>query len=386
VLLVSLRHLLLSEIKNALDAIGHTSAIMMIPTEEMEPGRVERLYKEAIRDFRPDFLLTVNHLGFDREGLVTHILESMKIPIASWYVDSPYLILGHYKGNSSPMLTLFLWDRDYVPMLQALGLERVFYLPLGTDPTVFKPERNFLGGEDQNAVDVGFVGNSMVIKARAALQRSKASKELLDRYADICVTFLKGPHLIVRDVIRERFPELLPSLLALGEDRSLAFESSVIWQTTGWYRKNLLLQARTFRPTVAGDPGWQEILGPDFKLLREFNYYSELPAFYRSCRISFNATSRQMKNGVNQRVFDVPACGGFLLTDRTSQLSGLLDPGKELITYSKPDEIPVLLERALKDKPFRRSVREAGLKRVLAHHTYRHRVEKLIEVMRSLYS
>lgn len=386
VLLVSLRHLLLSEIKNALEALGHAARIMMIPSEEMDPGRVERLYTETIRDFRPDFLLTVNHLGFDREGFVTHLLESMKIPIASWYVDSPYLILGHYKGNSSPMLTLFLWDRDYVPMLESLGLERVFYLPLGTDPSVFSPERDPSGAGNQTPIDVGFVGNSMVIKSRSALSRSRAPKELLDRYADICVAFLKGPHLIVRDLLKERFPDLLPKLLALGEDRALAFESSVIWQSTGWYRRNLLLRAREFRPAVAGDPGWREILGPEFKLLSEVNYYGELPAFYRSCKICFNATSRQMKNGVNQRVFDVPACGGLLVTDRTIQLEELFDPGKELLAYSGPEEIPALLERALKDKPLSETIRGAGLKRVLSHHTYRHRMERLINVMRSLYS
>ena len=45
------------------------------------------------------------------------------------------------------------------------------------------------------------------------------------------------------------------------------------------------------------------------------NYYKDLPLLYNACKINFNATSLQMKEAVNQRVFDVPACGAFLLTD-----------------------------------------------------------------------
>lgn len=386
VLLVSLRHLLLSEIKGALERLGHPTRLMLIPGEELAREKVERLYTETINEFKPDFLLTVNHLGFDQEGVVTHLLESFKIPIASWYVDSPYLILGHYRGNTSPMLTLFLWDRDYVPMLAGLGLERVIYLPLGVDEGTFNPGPAGTGRPFQQAIGVGFVGNSMVIKSKSKLKKSGAAGPLLERYQEVCKAFISSPHLVVRDLMRESFRDLNRQLLALGEARALDYETSVIWQTTGWYRRMLLEGLKGFHPTVAGDPGWSEILGKDFRILRELNYYSDLPLFYRATKVNFNATSRQMKNGLNQRVFDVPACRSLLLTDFTRQLEDMFEPGNEVLAYRSGSEIPGLVDKALKDTGYRERIARAGYKRALSEHTYARRLTKLIAVMRANYA
>jgi spore maturation protein CgeB len=65
------------------------------------------------------------------------------------------------------------------------------------------------------------------------------------------------------------------------------------------------------------------------------NYYRDLPAFYNVTQVSFNATSRQMKEGVNQRVFDVPACGGVVVTDWTHQLESLMEPAKSAAAYEQ---------------------------------------------------
>ena len=386
VLVVSLRHLLLSEIKGALDRLGHPAQVMLIPGEELDRDKVERLYIETIKQFKPDFLLTINHLGFDREGVVTHLLESLRVPIASWYVDSPYLILGHYRGNTSPMLTLFMWDRDYVPMLEGLGLERVIYLPLGVDEDIFNPGAVLTGKPAQQQIGVGFVGNSMVIKSKSKLKKSGAAGPLLERYQEVCKAFIGSPHLVVRDLMRESFPDLNRQLLAMGEARALDYETSVIWQTTGWYRKMLLEGLQRFHPTVAGDPGWSEILGKGFRILRELNYYADLPVFYRSTKVNFNATSRQMKNGLNQRVFDVPASRSLLLTDFTRQLEDMFEPGKEVLAYRSGAEIPGLVEKALKDTGYRENIARAGYKRALNEHTYARRLTKLIDVMRANYA
>jgi spore maturation protein CgeB len=107
-----------------------------------------------------------------------------------------------------------------------------------------------------------------------------------------------------------------------------------------------------------------------------------LTDFYNVSKISFNATSRQMKNGVNQRVFDVPACRRVVVTDWTPQLEGLMEPGVEVLAYRTGDEVPEMVDRALKDGAFYGSVSEAGYRRVLAEHTYGHRLAEMIRIMR----
>jgi spore maturation protein CgeB len=54
-----------------------------------------------------------------------------------------------------------------------------------------------------------------------------------------------------------------------------------------------------------------------------------------------------MKGAVNQRVFDVPVCGGFLLTDHRRQMESLFEPGREIVCYQEPGEIPDLVRHYL---------------------------------------
>lgn len=51
----------------------------------------------------------------------------------------------------------------------------------------------------------------------------------------------------------------------------------------------------------------------------------------------------QMKGAVNQRVFDVPAAGAFVLTDWREQMDELFEPGKEIVCYREPGEVPELI-------------------------------------------
>jgi spore maturation protein CgeB len=115
------------------------------------------------------------------------------------------------------------------------------------------------------------------------------------------------------------------------------------------------------------------------------NYYNDLPAFYNVSQISFNATSRQMKEGVNQRVFDVPACRRVVVTDWTRQLEQVMEPGKEVLAYRNGDDISELVNQALRDEAFRKKIAEDGYRRVIKEHTYVHRLNRLIDVMKKHY-
>lgn len=122
-----------------------------------------------------------------------------------------------------------------------------------------------------------------------------------------------------------------------------------------------------------------------WRYLNSLDYYADLPAFYPMSEISFNCTSRQMKGAVNQRIFDVPACGGFVLTDYREQMEDLFEPDSEIIAYKDIRDIPELLKRWLGDENGRRRVSEAARDRILASHTYEHRLQNLIEKMRATF-
>ena len=384
-LLVSLKPMLLREISRAFIRLGHECRILLIGEEELETKIVEQTFTQVLKTFKPDFLLTINHLGFDREGLITSLLTYYHIPFASWYVDSPDLIIHHYLENKSPYLTLFLWDRDYLEVTRKMGFLKAEYLPLGVDECLFRPIKQSENQLNFPRSELSFVGNSMLIKVQSVLKRNQIRGLLLDRFYEVARSFLHSEHLLVKELIKEAFPELWQELKKLPPDQIAGYETAVIWQATSWYRAELIESLSPFEPLIVGDKGWLKILAGGFRYHPEVNYYAHLPFLYNSTRINFNATSRQMKNGVNQRVFDIPACRALLITDWASQLEELMEPGREVLTYRGKEELRELVERVRKDRELRERVAEAGYRRVLNEHTYLKRVRHLIEVMRRNY-
>jgi spore maturation protein CgeB len=85
---------------------------------------------------------------------------------------------------------------------------------------------------------------------------------------------------------------------------------------------------------------------------------------------------------VNQRVFDAPAAGGFVLTDFREQLAELFQVGEEVACFGNLGEIPDLVRFYLQHTSVREKMTVKARSRVLAEHTYRHRVAAMLEVMR----
>jgi spore maturation protein CgeB len=189
----------------------------------------------------------------------------------------------------------------------------------------------------------------------------------------------------IEDCIAELTEPDRNRLARLDPAQKIDFEAAVLWKTTLLYRWSCVESLRLFKPQIHGDPGWKDLIGEDQALFPSLDYYRELPIFYNRCRINFNATSLQMREAVNQRVFDVPACGSFLLTDRQGALEELFEVGEEIIAFDDPQEIPDLVRFYLDSPQARNRIACKGRERVLERHTYRHRLQVILQTMRARY-
>lgn len=382
-------YFLLGELVRASERLGTPHFFLNIGAKKT--GRqefVEQLLK-AVIEFKPDFIFTINHLGVDREGVLVDLLEKLRIPLASWFVDNPHLILYLYKRLVSPWTAIFTWDSDNIDSLKAMGFENVSYLPLATDATRFKPRGN-LPAEHPWSSRVSFVGNSMVHKVDKRMGVADPPRGLIDNYQKIAAAFGDSEERSVGRFIHAEFPreaELFDELPTT--ERKLAFETMITWEATRQYRTRCVEQILPFNPLIAGDDGWLKIFpgeGRDWRRHAELSYYDDLPHFYPLSEVNFNTTSKQMKGAVNQRVFDVPAAGAFVLTDDRAQMQRLFEPGREIAVYQKPEDIPGLVERYLSAPGERRKITERARARILDQHTYEHRLMTLFNTMRDIYS
>jgi len=83
---------------------------------------------------------------------------------------------------------------------------------------------------------------------------------------------------------------------------------------------------------------------------------------------------------VNPRTFELASCGAFQLTDNRELLPELFSE-KEITTFGNMDEMREKMDYFLEHPEERREIARAARKRVLAEHTYEHRMQDLLQKM-----
>lgn len=383
VLLLWRPYFLYREIETALARLGVACRRVETGTGRRgETAAVEAILA-AVAEFRPDFALTVNHLGLDRDGRLASLLADIGLPLASWFVDSPRLILHDYAALATPLTMVFSYDADSLPGLAALGFSHAAWLPLATDPERFRPLAAASPGHPWRT-RTSFVGASMVPQARKALARLAPFPELARTLPEAAAAFAASPEKSARRFLLGH-PGCGPAYGALGtREARLDAELALTWEATRAYRLDCVRGLLPFAPLIAGDQAWETALpgvGRDWKRIGELRYYEDLPEFYPRSEVNLNTTSLQMKGAVNQRVFDVPACGGFVLTDAREQFGELFAVGREAAVYPEPGAIPDMVRHYLAHPGERERIARAARERVLAGHTYVNRLRTLLAAM-----
>lgn len=379
-LIINPDYFLIPEALRAWRKLGHQVKTVLFDKRRDQGEEVVRRILGQVKDYAPDLVFTVNHLGLDREGLLMEFFHRLKVPLASWYVDSPSLILNLYAGLASDLAYIFVWDPAYIPEVRDLGFHQVFPLPLATDPDIFRPRPDSELTSWRHRV--AFVGNSLSLAVQEKLSRLPKSTALPDLFHRLAQACLERPFRRLKDLLEQEGLADHALIQGLNGLERTDLEAGIIWEATRRHRLACVQRLAPFRPVIFGDTGWRQLLQAPFTLRSEVNYYDELPLVYSGAEINFNATSLQMKTAVNQRVFDVPAAGGFLLTDYKAQLPELLEVGKEVISYRDPGEIPELVRFYLKHSRAREEVIARGRARILAEHTYVHRLTAMLETIR----
>ena len=148
------------------------------------------------------------------------------------------------------------------------------------------------------------------------------------------------------------------------------------------HRRALLAKVTT--PVALFGPDWRDQAGLE-RHLRDGRRIGarELAAIYRTHMGILNIRNEEnVVNGLNQRHFAPYIAATPVLTDRVADLEVCFEPGAEVFVYDSVDELNGLLDMLARDPDRARTVGLAGQRRVLAHHTYSHRVEALAALVR----
>lgn len=329
----------------------------------------------VLTEFKPDFILTSNFSGMDALGIFGRFFEDARIPYVSWFTDTPRMILYERVVHCSYYTVAATWERAYEPHLRNLGFQHVFFMPHATDPFLFRgtpaciPDR-----------PVAFVGTSMIKQAEEAWDVLEESVDLFDA---VRCAFEEGR--VTRGSFARGVETIIDAeLLSRCDARQRRHvELCIVYEGTRRMREALVRALAPINIEVRGDAEWGRIHG---NVDGDLNYFKDLAPYYRSTAVNVNVTSLQMFTSVNQRVFDCPAAGGFLITDAQSDLYELFEVGTEAVTYDTFEELADKTRHFLRRPDLRRAVIEKAQRRIAAQHTHAHRLQSLEAFLKERYA
>ncbi|BBD09117.1 glycosyltransferase family protein [Desulfovibrio ferrophilus] len=356
------------------------------PEREAAPGAQGYVTSllERIQAHRPDTLLSINFLGGDLEGPLMDLLNKLRLTFATWFVDSPELFLHGRSHLTSTRSVLFCCDPDARTKLEPMGFDNVHHLPLAADSTRVDLEAPI--ATSGTTLPVSFVGSNWVDKLGRTLCNFNFPRGLLRHYRSAGWALAQGDYQSdTLSCLQKRYPKFATAVAPLSASDRRGALHLACWEANRAYRQHCVSRLAPFNATIVGDRHWQRQLGPlasQFSLHPAIGYYTpDLPRLYRASTINFACSSTQMPGAVTQRAFDVPAAGGFLLTDRRRQMDELFEPDVESACYDTPEDIPEAVARWSKDTTRARAVTRAARKRIAAEHTYVHRVRRMIDIL-----
>lgn len=327
--------------------------------------------------FRPDMVLCFNGNGVDDQGIISAEYERRCIPYVTWLVDRPRAadLKQKYSKKNTHM---FLFDRVYIQMLTDAGFEHVHFLPLATNPDRFRPMENitredcvcFIGDTDYKKIEYLTKNIDAMVSGADDNFYQAIEKAVQDQYVQVGrdTWHIIDEAMEAKGFSTGRFPLMFRDILEAFVEREASMR----------LRVDAVKAVHAKYPTVVfGDTLWENVVNSGFK--GRISYYTnEIVEVYNRYTVHVNVSKFQLRYAINQRPYDVPACGGFLLTDRRHDLSEVFLPD-EMASFGSIEELLDQIEMFIHDKELRKRFALSARERVLSAHTYSHRIDTILD-------
>jgi spore maturation protein CgeB len=371
-----LRHAM-RDIAQAAEEIGHV-------TRTISDGGANRfslayLAKE-ISQFKPDIFFS---LGASLTPYLLVTLNTIGLRQIVWFFDNPHFFIkpAHLEELEKPEVSVCVVTPGYFAELREIGYRGpISIIPLAYNDTLYNMKEQTPAAARYDH-DVVFVGNIVPTRGKISDLDSPETLEI----ATIIRTFVNEnvDTIFYPEEAAIRFLDYLES----KTDADVSEISSLIHQLSMHiFREEHRL--RFLRDVHARDlhvygSGWEAY--PDLKTIHSpIENGPELAALYRASRINLHIHELTL---VHPRVLECLACGGFIISREVAAKPGdptVADsfiPGSEIAVFRTRDEMNGLIDFYLSNPKQREELAAAGRARVLRDHTYRARIEKLLDAV-----
>jgi spore maturation protein CgeB len=367
------------------------------PVRELLREEVENL--DTLGSVPPACVLDINFNPRTQDRLTSAGIPYIGINWDVWYT-SPRLPPKWEDYRPSLLSFCFTCDPNQIPALRE-RVGHVEHLPLGCDLEHFRPMTAELSEADRKRYGdrISFVGTPLLWNSCDGYYtfQEKMNKKRLTADPDEA-RFLYLARRMLDDVIetqrqdlfRYRLPEILSDferryqIHLISSDWSLPKESAAIYLSVHISMLQRIETVKALAPlgiSVWGPEEWKEIAVPGVRYRGHADHLTEIPKIINATDVNINLTKCHSEDALGPRVFEVLACGGFLLTNRNKALAHFFEEGKDVVVFESLEDLKEKARYYLDHPAERHAIAERGCHKVRERHGILHRTQHIQRVL-----
>jgi len=318
----------------------------------------------TVQTVKPQAIFTINYLHGTAEFCARH-----QVPFRCWEIDPATDQVKPFQEQGD--VHIFTYRQANVAHWQKNGYPSS-YLPLASNP-----DRRTPGTQQPRGI--AFVGTSMVQTAQSYLDRlvqllcSQGHEEASARTAieQILWTQSQAKSYVADALLVQQFPDLPttpddPAML-LGEIAASR------------HRIQVIQKLADLNINVWGDAGWTQIEQAGVNYQGPAGHFHQLNDIYRGTLINIDIGRIYQPDIVTMRVFDVMACGSFVLAAHCDALTELFHIGHEVDSWKTLEELHEKTTWYLEHPQQAQAMALRGREKILRQHNIRQRVAAMLK-------
>lgn len=320
---------------------------------------------------------------FNYFPVVAIACKACKVPYVSWTYDSPFIQL-YSKTLAFETNFVFVFDSNTVRELHAMGYNNVQYLPMAAAQDYYANLLKQGYNKKKYQSDVAFVGSLYNEDFHNPFRKMKEISGYYKGMIDGLLQAQKNIYgynflqeiLAERQDLVEKIYELCP-VTVLGDGLE-----TIEWVYANYYlsrqvtaldRCELLEKMAKQFQTCIYSPEKSNI--PDARNKSKVDYYMEAPFVYNNSKVNLNITLRSIQTGIPLRAFDIMGCGGLLLSNYQEDFLEYFEPDIDFVMYGSHEEALDKASYYIENETERDKIIQNSRNKIIAEHTYLHRVK-----------
>ena len=331
--------------------------------------------------------------GYAADAVISHDFSpslaeacyELHLPYISWVFDAPleslYSPQAQYNTNH-----FFVFDKKMIAQLSDVKLPNLHYMPLATNINSAAVLEITASDELKYSSDISFVANMYDYNVYDRFKDYFSPKLLEDIQEWFDNLFgqwndsIDFHNTLSENSLNELSILFGKNISSCGMPDWLFLESALIRGLSYRERVAMLNRLAVNHSVVLYTKSDTSHL-VNVTINGAIDYSAETPKVFHLSKINLNLTMRSIESGIPQRIFDIMAVGGFVLTNYQPELDECFVVGQEIVCFHTFDEMEYLVDYYLSHEDERLEIAMNGYKKVVSDYSYETALQKMLPLV-----